>query len=185
MITVPAIVAAQFRVFLRASRARPTGSVRMLSELVTISGQRKSFQALTNVKMASVAIAGVGQREDDRAQNAQLGGAVDARRFEDLVGDRAEELAHEEDAEDLDGAGRDEPEVGVGADHRPGVVQVDHDPVERDEVDLEGTISVSSSTKNSVLRPGKRSLAKAYAAAVPNTTLSATIDTETMMLFRR
>ncbi len=38
--------------------ARPTGRVRVASELVTISGQKNSFQLRTKVKMATVASAG-------------------------------------------------------------------------------------------------------------------------------
>ena len=55
---MPAIVVPQSEAFRRASRASPTGSVRMSSELVTTSGQRKSFQAARKVKIASVAIPG-------------------------------------------------------------------------------------------------------------------------------
>src|SRR5450756_3049268 len=41
--TVPAIVSPQFEAFLRASKARPTGIVRISSEFVTISGHRLSL----------------------------------------------------------------------------------------------------------------------------------------------
>ena len=43
---------------------------------------------------------GLQRRHDDRAEDAKLAGAVDARGVEQVVGDRERILAHEEDAED-------------------------------------------------------------------------------------
>ena len=46
-------------------------------------------------------------------------------------------------------------------------------------------MSVSSSRKKIASRPGKRSLANAYAAAVPNSTLRITTDPVTITLLRK
>lgn len=56
--TDPAIVSGQLTVFFRDSKVSPTGRVRLASLLEIRSGQRKSFQALRNVKITRVAIAG-------------------------------------------------------------------------------------------------------------------------------
>ena len=59
------------------------------------------------------------ERHDHGREDAQLAGAVDARRLEQLVGDAARELAHEEDAEDARHGRHDR--AGVGVDQAQGL----------------------------------------------------------------
>ena len=73
----------------------------------TISGQKKSFHAFMNVSRPSTAAAGRTAGQHDVPEDADRAAAVHARRLDQLVGHRGDEvLAHEEDAERGDQAGR-------------------------------------------------------------------------------
>ncbi len=75
---------------------------------------------------------GFHQRQRDRPQDAELGGAVDLGGREQVVGQAEEELPEDEDRGGVDQVGRDHAEVGVGE----AVVAHDHH-VERDDEQLE------------------------------------------------
>ena len=72
------------------------------------------------------------ERQDDLEEDPEARGAVDARRLLELHGQRLEELAQQEDAEDAAEVGHDQAADAVDE------PQVPHDEEGRDEHDLEG-----------------------------------------------
>ena len=93
--------------------ARPTGSVRVASEWVTISGQKNSFQLRTKVKMATVASAGPGKGQEDAPQQAEAVTVVEATSLLQFHRYGAEKLHHQEDAEGVGRGGHGQAEITV------------------------------------------------------------------------
>ena len=60
----------------------------------------KSFQVPSSVNTASVTMIGLSAGTTIEREDAKLAGAVDARRLQQLVGNRQRVLPHQEDAED-------------------------------------------------------------------------------------
>ena len=86
----------------------------MSASLVTRNGQRNSFHGPMKVSRTAVSSAGSHQRQRDRPQDAELAGAVEPGRGEQLLGQLQEELPEDEHRGGVDRERQDHPEVGVG-----------------------------------------------------------------------
>ena len=78
------------------------------------SGHRNSFQVQMNLTVPSVARPGTDSGSMIRAEDAQFGVTVNPGRVDVVVGNRLDELAHDEDAERAEQVRPGEAQIRVG-----------------------------------------------------------------------
>ena len=95
-----------------------------------MSGQRKSFQVLTNVRIATTPSAGPDERQDDAVEDAEFRSAVDAGGVHKLIRHRFNVLSHKENVKSDDDARHNDRPIGVDP------AKIDHHQKQRDQQHL-------------------------------------------------